>query len=183
MKKIIYATTNKYKIKEANLALVKYDLETIPTEAKILEIQTLDVKELVKDKAEKYYQKIGKPLIVMDSGLFIEAFKDFPGVYTSFIGQTLGVEGLINLINDLKNPQAYVQRTVAFIDDKETKIFISKGQGVLISEKRGANGFFFDYIFYVPEKKKTLAEMTNNEKVAIWGDAWDQFALWFLQKN
>ena len=118
----------------------------------------------------------------MDSGLFIEGLKGFPGVFTKYTIEAIGEDGLIKLTEDLQDKKAYVQRTIAYYDGKELKIFLSKGYGEIISQKRGDNGYNYDLIFYVPEKNKTLAEMTSTEQVEVWGDSWDKLGEWLSTK-
>jgi len=89
---------------------------------------------------------------------------------------------LIKLLEKIKNPKAYVQRMIGYTDGKIVKTFQSRGYGYIIDEKRGSNGKNYDLIFYVPGKKKTLAEMDNDEQVETWGDAWEKLAVW-LMKN
>jgi len=180
--KLLFATTNKYKIKSAELVLKKYGIKVVGEPAEITEIQASSPEEVAKDKAKKAFKIIKKPLIVMDSGLFIKPLNGFPGVYTNFVLKTLGEDGLIKLTENISPCKAYVQRMIAYTNGKETKIFFSRGHGEIISEKRGDNGINYDLIFYVPEKEKTLAEMTDENQVKAWGDAWNQLGKW-LKKN
>lgn len=180
---LIFTTSNEYKIKAAQLVLEKYNIHVIGENIEVDEIQSRDPKEVILDKVKKSYNIIKKPLISMDSGLFIESLNEFPGVYTRSILETIGEEGLMKLTKDIEKPKAYVQRMIAFTDGKITKIFSSRGYGEIIQEKRGDNGWNYDKIFYVKEKDKTLAEMTDEEKVTVWGDAWDQLGKWLKKKD
>ena len=51
----------------------------------IPEIQTLNQKEVAIDKARKAYEILKQPLIVDDSGFFVNKYNNFPGVLTKFI--------------------------------------------------------------------------------------------------
>lgn len=174
--KIIFTTTNKYKIQAAESVLDKYDIKVIGKEVEVDEIQSDSPEEVILDKVKKCFQKIKKPLIAMDSGLFIEDLGGFPGVYTKYALKTIGEDGLMKLTKDIKNNKAYVQRMIAYTDGKIFKIFSSRGYGKIIQEKRGTNGMNYDLIFYVSSKKKTLAELDLSEQVKVWGDAWDKLA-------
>ncbi len=174
--KIIFTTTNKYKIQAAKSVLNRYDIEVIGKEVEVDEIQSDSPEEVILDKVKKSYKKIKKPLISMDSGLFIEDLEGFPGVYTKYALKTIGEEGLVKLTKDFKDNKAYVQRMIGYTDGKVFKTFSSRGYGKIIQEKRGTNGMNYDLIFYVPSKKKTLAELGLEEQVKVWGDAWDKLA-------
>lgn len=181
--KIIFTTTNKYKIQAAESVLNKYGVEVIGKEVEVDEIQSDSPEEVILDKVKKCYKVIKKPLIAMDSGLFIEDLGGFPGVYTKFILKTIGEEGLMKLTKDLDGNKAYVQRVIGYTDGKEFKTFASRGYGTIIQEKRGENGMNYDLVFYVPEKKKTLAELDFSEQVNVWGDAWDKLAKYLKSKD
>lgn len=175
---LIFVTTNRHKIRSAQLVLAKYDMNIIGISVVVPEIQGVSSKEIIKDKVKKCYQVVKKPLIAMDSGLFIDSLAGFPGVYTKFVLETIGEDGLIKLTKDIKPCRAYVQRMIGYTDGRETQTFSSRGYGEIIAEKRGNNGINYDLIFYLPEKGKTLAELSDKEKVEVWGDAWDQLGLW-----
>lgn len=174
--KIIFTTTNKYKIQAAESVLNKYDIEVIGKEVEVDEIQSDSPEKVILDKVRKCYEKVKKPLITMDSGLFIEDLGGFPGVYTKFALKTIGEDGLMKLTKDFKNNKAYVQRIIGYTDGKVFKTFSSRGYGKIIQEKRGKNGMNYDLAFYVPSKEKTLAELSLEEQVKVWGDAWDKLA-------
>uniref|UniRef100_A0A7C5UV03 Non-canonical purine NTP pyrophosphatase n=1 Tax=candidate division CPR3 bacterium TaxID=2268181 RepID=A0A7C5UV03_UNCC3 len=181
--KIIFTTTNKNKIKSAESVLNRYGIDVIGEEVEVDEIQSDSPEEIIIDKIKKCYKKINKPLIAMDSGLFIESLGGFPGVYTKYILKTIGEDGLLKLTKGIKPCKAYVQRTIGYTDGKEFKIFSSRGYGQIIQEKRGTNGVNYDLIFYVPDKKKTLAELSDKEQIKVWGDAWDQLSIWLTKKG
>ena len=180
--KIIFTTSNKYKIQSAESVLNRHGIEVKGIDIEVDEIQSGSPKRVIMDKVKKCYQKIQKPLIAMDSGLFIEPLGGFPGVYTKFFIEKIGEDGLIKLLEKIKKPKAYVQRMIGYTDGKIVKTFQSRGCGYIIDEKRGSNGKNYDLIFYVPSKKKTLAEMDNDEQVETWGDAWEKLAVW-LKEN
>jgi len=180
--KIIFTTSNKYKIQSAESVLNRYGIEVEGKDVEVDEIQSDLPEKVIIDKVKKCYQRIQKPLIAMDSGLFIESLGGFPGVYTKFFIERVGEDGLIKLVEGIKKPKAYVQRMIGYTDGKMIKTFWSRGYGYIIDEKRGSNGRNYDLVFYVPKKKKTLAEMEIDEQVETWGDAWEKLAMW-LKEN
>lgn len=179
---LIFATTNKYKVASAQRVLDKYHIKVVGKGVEVAEIQADSVEEVITDKVKKCYEQLKEPMVAMDSGLFIESLKGFPGVYTRYVINSIGEDGLIRLTSHLDHPKAYVQRTIAYTDGKEIKLFKSKREGEIIQEKRGFNGANYDFIFYVPKMGKTLAEMTNDEQDSVWGDAWDQVGGWLSRE-
>ena len=49
----------------------------------------------------------------------------------------------------------------------ETETFSGSCEGVINPDRQGTNGFGYDPIFYLPEKERTMAELSPEEKSAI----------------
>jgi XTP/dITP diphosphohydrolase len=49
----------------------------------------------------------------------------------------------------------------------DESIFSGTLDGLIISERRGENGFGYDPVFFIPELKRTAAELTRAEKLAV----------------
>ena len=176
---IVYATTNKYKLAGANQALANTDLTLISPGVDlpdVPEIQSDNQEEVSMDKALKYYELLKCPLVVMDSGLFIKDLKGFPGVYTKYALDTIGIENIIKLLEN--NADAYTQRTVTYFDGQKSKVFTYKVHGRLLSKPRGDNGRDYDKYFMVDGKEKTIAEMNDDEKTNITAQVWKDLAVW-----
>ena len=177
---LIYATTNKHKLAGAkqapagtNINLIAPD-ETLPD---VPEIQSDDQEAVSVDKALKYYDLLKCPLVVMDSGLFIDELNDFPGVYTKYALDTIGIDRIVQLL-----ARAYTQRTITYFDGNKPQIFTLKLHGALLKEPRGNNGRNYDKYFLPDDKNKTLAEMTDEEKAELTAVVWQELAAW-LQKS
>ena len=174
---LIYATTNKHKLAGAKQALAGTDInliapdETLPD---VPEIQSDDQAAVSVDKALKYYELLKRPLVVMDSGLFIDELGGFPGVYTKYALDTIGIDRIIRLLSD--NNRAYTQRTITYFDGDKPQTFTLKLHGVLLKEPRGDNGRNYDTYFLPDNHDKTLAEMTDEEKVELTAEVWRKLA-------
>ena len=176
---IIYATTNKYKLAGANNALRGTDVELIAPKQELPDVPEIqsDSQEAVSvDKAEKYFQLLKCSLVVMDSGLFIEELKGFPGIYTKYALDTVGIKRIIEMLND--NFRAYTKRTVVYHDGSATKVFTSEIWGNLVREPQGDNGRNYDKYFIPDGDDKTIAEMSDDEKAAMIAPVWREFAKW-----
>lgn len=174
---IVFVTGNAYKLKLANQVLNKYGITAVGTPEKISEIQADTTEEVVVHKAKEAFNKLQKPVIVMDSGLFIHHFQGFPGVYTAYIQKTLGEDGLIKLVG-YKDNRAEIKQVICFNDGSSCKLFSSGSQGRIVKSKKGSNGYFFDLIFAPERFGKTIAQLTDEEKAEVWGDAWAQLGAW-----
>jgi len=83
-----YVTTNPGKVREAeeyldDVAALDYDYP---------EVQATGLGPIAAHGAREAYRYAGEPVIVDDAGLFVEALDGFPGPYSSYVENTLGVE-------------------------------------------------------------------------------------------
>ena len=180
---LIYATTNKHKFAGAKQALTATNINLITpdkTLPDVPEIQSDNQQAVSIDKALKYYDLLKCPLVVMDSGLFIDELNGFPGVYTKYALDTIGIDRIIHLLGGAA--RAYTQRTIAYFDGSEPRTFTLKIHGTLLKNPRGSNGRNYDKYFLPDGKNKTLAEMTDDEKVELTAEVWKKLAT-RLQKS
>ena len=179
---LIYATTNKHKLAGAKQALAGKNINLImpdKTLPDVPEIQSNDQQTVSIDKALKYYDLLKRPLVVMDSGLFIDELNGFPGVYTKYALDTIGIDRIIQLLGGAR---AYTQRTITYFDGNKPQTFTLKLHGALLKEPRGNNGRNYDKYFLPDGKNKTLAEMTDEEKAELTAVVWRELAA-RLQKS
>ena len=180
---LIYATTNKHKLAGAKQALAGTNINLITPDGAlpdVPEIQSDDQEAVSVDKALKYYNLLKRPLVVMDSGLFIDELNGFPGVYTKYALDTIGIDRIIRLLGD--NNRVYTQRTITYFDGDKPQTFTLKLHGALLKEPRGNNGRNYDKYFLPDGKNKTLAEMASKEKAELTAEIWRKLAAW-LQKS
>ena len=172
MKKIIYSTGNKYKIKFANNILKRYGVECDGVKLDLAEPQSLTQEEISEIKVREAYETTKKPTVCMDSGFFINCLNGFPGIYTSDMFKMLEDEDFIRLVDTRKDRSAYIQQTVAYFDGKNLKIFSTKAKGHVVSISEMKDGYDFDSFFKADKFNKLFAEMTENEKAKVWGTSW-----------
>ena len=126
-------------------------------------------------KATYYMKATGLPCLADDSGIAADALGGRPGVYSA---RYAGLD-----CDDEANNQKLIADLAAFPPEQWTvhyicslvliwpdgRIVTAEGScdGVLRDFYAGDNGFGYDPLFYVPEKGKTMAEMTMEEKNAI----------------
>lgn len=180
---LTYATTNKHKLASAKQALAETNINLIApdkTLPDVPEIQSDDQEAVSIDKALKYYNLLKRPLVVMDSGLFIDELNGFPGVYTKYALVTIGIDRIIQPLG--ASARAYTQRTITYFGGNKPQTFTLKLHGALLKEPRGNNGRNYDKHFLPDGKNKTLAEMTDEEKAELTAEVWRELAAW-LQKS
>ncbi len=103
------------------------------------------------------------PVIIDDSGLFIDALKGFPGVYSAYVMDTLGCDGILKLMEQENDRKANFRCVVGLLDE-EIEIFTGDCPGEIVRSKRGTGGFGYDPIFVPSGYDHTFAEMSVQEK-------------------
>ena len=156
---IYFCTGNKHKLKEYKNILEATGIKVKRISAKITEIQANKLEDVAKEKVKIAFEKVRKPLFVEDAGLFIEALNGFPGVYSAYVLKTIGNQGILKLLNGIKNRNAYFKAVIAFVDENQ-KIHLFKGRckGKIAYNIRGNLGFGFDPIFIPEGYNKTFAQ-------------------------
>ncbi len=128
------------------------------------EIQADRLEEVVEFAIEELSEH--SPLIIDDSGLFVEALNDFPGVYSSYVMKTLGCGGIISLMEEIEERKARFECVIGYLG-KSKEMFKGVSKGKITRKMRGDGGFGYDPIFEPDESKRTYAEMSPNEKNRI----------------
>ncbi|MBN1433085.1 MAG: RdgB/HAM1 family non-canonical purine NTP pyrophosphatase [Methanomicrobiaceae archaeon] len=142
-----------------------------------------DVAEIARGKAKAAYDAVGGPLIVDDTGFYIRALNGFPGAYAAFVLDTIGMEGILRLMDGKADRSAYFETAIAYIDDDGISTFKGRMDGEITESPRGEEGFGYDPIFATDGK--TLAEIPLAEKSAVShrGRALEEFKKWFVENR
>lgn len=179
MKKIIFATKNKGKIKEINAIMSDMNVEVVSMEDAGINIDVVEDGNTFEENAIKKAEEIMKVsgIITMadDSGLEIDYLDGAPGVYSArYMGEdtpySIKNSKILETMKDVKEENRtarFVSVIATAIPNKET--ITTKGivEGIIGYEIKGENGFGYDPIFYVPEYNMTTAEMTPELKNSI----------------
>jgi len=158
---VLFATSNSHKIFEANAVGQLHEIEFEPRQVDYPEIRSNYVAEIATEGAKYVYSKIQKPVIVEDSGLFVESLKGFPGPYSRFVYEKIGCEGIMKLLSDVSDKSARFISAVGYADESGVKVFEGQVKGILTENPRGSEGFGYDPIFIPLNYNKTFAEDVN----------------------
>ncbi|MBI4592540.1 hypothetical protein HY733_03790 [Candidatus Uhrbacteria bacterium] len=77
-----------------------------------------DPTDIALEKATQAYKKFRKPLLVEDSGFFIDALGGFPMTHVKFSLKTLGIEGILRAMRGTKNRNCEWHMTLAYVWDR-----------------------------------------------------------------
>ncbi len=165
--KLVLASKNAKKLVEMNDILSHLGIEVCSEAEAGVDIEveetgtTFEENSLLKAKA--VMEASGLPAIADDSGLCVDCLNGAPGVYSA----RYGGEGLDDvqryqlLLNNMRG-----QITCCFPNGD---VLSARGEcpGTIAYAPMGEGGFGYDPVFFVPELKKTFAQLTADEKNAV----------------
>jgi len=121
-----------------------------------------EVGPIAREKGRYAFEELRRPLIVDDTGFFVNALRGFPGPYAAYVLGTIGNAGLLRLLEGTDDRTAYFVTVVAFADESGVHLFEGRLEGEITTAPRGTGGFGYDPIFAV--HGRTLAELPLEEK-------------------
>lgn len=156
---IRFVSRNQFKIDET-LEILKDDkINIVPYKMEIEELQTLDVKKLVKDKLLKAFYRIGRPVFVEHTGLYIEYLNAFPGGLTQIFWDSLKENKFSEIIGGLSNSKTIAQTTIGYCDGKQIHYFNGCINGIISEIPKGKTDFQWDCVFIPEGETLTFSEM------------------------
>ncbi len=185
-----YVTTNPGKVREARARLPAVE----QLDFDYPEQQHPDLGPIAAAGARAAYRHADAPVLVDDAGLFVDGFDGFPGPYSSFVEETVGVAAVRRLCaRELDDLGAAFRCVLGYCDggaldaprvdaggdgDPPVALFEGRVAGRVVAP-RGDGGFGYDPIFETDGA--TFAEMSPDEKNALShrGRALDAFADWY----
>ena len=175
--KFILATNNQGKVREMSDILSRFGIEVVtPRELGIaMEVEETGTTfaENAMLKAKAVCEAAALPAIADDSGLCVDALNGGPGVYSArYGGEGLDDMGryqlLLNTMRGQATRAAHFACAIACAfpnGDALTAEGICKG--TIAFAPMGEGGFGYDPVFFVPELRKTFAQMSLEEKAAV----------------
>ena len=187
---IDFITSNKGKIaalKRSFLNAGRFDIKVNQVQADIVEPQLNNIADVSKYKAMEAFKILKKPILVEDGGLVIEALNGFPGPYTKYVLSTIGIDGILKLMNGENN------RAATFVGNDGTVCQFERfGDNFEIAYERKTvihPDAWSDLwqVMYMKDYGKMLCEFSKQElsdftERSQTSGSLQQFAKWFLEK-
>ena len=157
-----FLTGNAGKVEEAahHFAPFGYEVRQLKLDGgDVVEPQASDLHAVALAKIEQAKHHAPTPssmLLVEDAGLFVDALNGFPGVYSSYVYETVGCLGVLRLLSHLQSEdpvQAKRLRSASFKavavmwDGKDIVTGVGACPGSIAEEVRGDAGFGYDPVF------------------------------------
>ena len=183
LSELFFASSNEHKFQEAERILANLGMQINLFKTTLEEIQSNNLNDIAEKKAIYAYDLIQKPVIIEDDGLFIDSLNGFPGPYSSYVYDTIGNKGIMDLLENSKVRDAKFVSIIAYCDsDCDVKLFESSIPGKISSiiEK---GGWGYDPIFIPDGESKTYANVSDKDKFSHRSAALTKFSNWFLDKQ
>jgi len=174
-KTIIFVTGNHYKFQAAKVALKNTRIGLTQKRIVVPEIQDESVEKIAAFSANWAANVLKKPVIVSDSGYYIEALNGFPGPFVKYINKWLSPENLLKIMSDKKNRRVVWIGCVAYCEpNKKSIIDIEKYNGKL-ALKPGKNIYrknygWIDTLFIPDGHKNPISEWATRDYIKFWGN-------------
>ncbi|MCG2695529.1 non-canonical purine NTP pyrophosphatase [Candidatus Parcubacteria bacterium] len=165
MKEIIFITTNKHKVKEISAVLKEYNIKVKQLKMDYEENKEDSMEEVSKKAAKLLSAKLNKTVIVEDTGIFFNAYTNFPGALPKFIFNSIGFDGIFRLLKD-KDRGVYCKTAIGYCEPgKKPKIFTGKIYGKITNKiiKPKKETMPYNHIFIPDGEKKAVVEMSADK--------------------
>ena len=178
MKRLIFATGNKDKMREIREIMSGLDYEILSMKEAGIDVDIVEdgttFQENALIKARAIHALCHELVLADDSGLMVDALNGAPGVYSARYGHKSSdgerTEFLLENMKDVPDEK----RTAKFVCVitclwPDGRKIVARGEcpGVITREVHGENGFGYDPVFYLPELGMTYAELPSEQKNAI----------------
>ena len=185
-KTVWFLTHNSDKYREAIAILTPMGLRVRHLNRSKVEIQDYRPENIARFALKNAMHDNRKPILVEDSGLFIEALDGFPGPYSSFVYDTVGLKGVLAILRGHRSRSAYFQATVGFgSPSTQPRFFTGRVKGRISNRILGKNGFGYDPIFIPEGYTRTFGQSSPSFKntKSHRARAFRSFARWFVAQS
>ncbi|MCW1930679.1 MAG: hypothetical protein KIH62_005240 [Candidatus Kerfeldbacteria bacterium] len=166
--RIFIVTSNTKKYIEMQNILHRFSIEAVRVDVDLFEPQSLSAQEIVTAKAREAFAKVQGPVIVDDSGFYVEKYNRFPGTLSKYVFRGVGYQGLFSLFAE--NDRAHFECSVAYMDGtlSEPKVFTGTYAGKITEQcPRDPNEEMPYAPLFIPDDSArgvAMAEMTEDER-------------------
>lgn len=173
---LVFASNNINKLEQVKL-LLDNDKVVMPKDIGIEGFDVVEdgltLKANAFKKASELYKLTKRKVFSDDTGLFVKALDNRPGIYAHrYAGEEAtdkdNRDKLLEELADEDCRDAYFLTVICFIDeDGKDYYFEGRLDGTIANKELGNGGFGYDKLFYVKKYDKSLAQMDINFKNQI----------------
>ncbi len=161
---LYFVTGNAGKFREVQEALP--DIEQL--ELELDEIQSLDPQIVIEHKLNQASAQHQGQFMVEDTSLVFHCLSGLPGTLIKWFDETLGNDGMADLVHHYPNHTATARSTIGYRDTTGSiHYFTGETTGAIVQPRGTLSPFGWNSIFQPDGHTRTFAEMTVREKNAI----------------
>ena len=154
-----FMTSNQGKVDEAREHFARFGIPVRQFEFEAEEPQADDLEIVALSKIEQAIPHLPNPgdmILVEDAGLFVDALNGFPGVYSSYVLDTIGVPGILKLMDHLISENPIQDGNLRSAEFRAVSVLYHNGKttvaegvcpGRISHQPVEGDGFGFDPIF------------------------------------
>ena len=167
-RRLTFVTGNKGKAAELAALAAPYGIQVVQDARGYPEIQASSLAEVTEAGADHLLRSgLEPPFLLEDSGLFVDALRGFPGVYSRYALDTLGLAGLLRLLGGQGSRAARFESDLLLVGPGARHLFHGTCAGTIAREARGEGGFGFDPVFIPAGETRTFAQMPMADKALL----------------
>lgn len=167
LRRLTLVTHNPGKVREFRAALSGAPVEIHHLDRTYHELQADTLEEVASFGLQELASEVEGDFCLEDSGLFIDALHGFPGVYSAYVLQTVGLNGVLKLLKGAEDRRARFASVVALSAHGETHLFRGEAHGMIARAPKGSGGFGYDPIFVPEGSALTFGAMPLAGKLAM----------------
>jgi len=162
---LVFVTSNDGKLREAEAVLGR-SLDHFGLD--LPEVQTLDLEEVVRDKARAAWKQLKRPVLVEDTSLGLAGLGGFPGPLIRWLLASVGPEGICRISGCFDDRRATARCLICATDGSVDVFGEGVVEGTIAPSPRGAGGFGWDSAFIPADGGgRSYGEMSEEEKNLI----------------
>ena len=167
MPTLLFATNNQHKLREIQ-EIMGLEFRILSLKDVHLDIEIPEDQDTIEgnavQKARFIHERTGMNCFADDTGLEIDALDGRPGVYSArYAGEGCSfddnIDKILGELSGIDNRKACFRCVICLIRDGKELLFEGRIDGMIISERRGKDGFGYDPVFLPDGHRQTFAEM------------------------
>lgn len=156
-------TTNPAKYEPFARDLEEMRIELAAPGATVPELQSLSFAEALSHKARALAQQFGRPVLVDDAGLVLEAYDPFPGPLTSVVLQHVGRKGLERMLTGVTN-RARMECHLGWWGGDGLRSWSGSVQGRVEPARKVSNKRMLLSDLFVPDEAEPAAPLAHRRR-------------------
>lgn len=184
MPEILFATSNVLKVQIAQHAARQCGFAVRQVAADVPEIQSENTEAIIRDKAEKVFARVQKPVVVSDDVWLIAGLRGFPGPYMKSMAKWLQIEDWLRLIGPLTDRRVTLRQQLVYQDAGQQKYFKTDVVGTLLPAPRSQSDSPLMAFVSFDNGQTSVAERHDQSQSAILKGqtAWHLLCAWLKEQ-